>query len=141
MAEDQKPSVLHVELDWASESLFRGKNQSGAALLLDGKKKQAVSPMEALLASLSGCMGIDVVNILTRMRADFHSLSITAEGEQNSEPPKYFRRILITFRLKGTVPRDRVEHAIRLSFDTYCSVFHSLRKDIEIAYDIKITQG
>jgi len=86
-------------------------------------------------------MGIDVVNILKSMRADFSSLSITAEGEQNGEPPKYFRRILITFKLTGKVPRDRVEHAIRLSFDTYCSVFHCLRKDIEIAYDIEITEG
>jgi len=106
---------------------------------MDGKKTQSLSPMETLLASLCGCMGIDVVNILTRMRADFSSISIAAEGEQNPEPPKFFRRILITFRLQGTVPKDRVEHAIRLSFETYCSVFHSLRKDIEVAYEIEIT--
>ncbi len=138
MTQDQTPSILQTQLEWSGGSLFQAKSASGTVIVLDGKKNQSLSPMEALLASLCGCMGIDVVNILTRMRADFSSLSISGEGEQNSEPPKYFRRILITFRLQGTVPKDRVEHAVRLSFETYCSVFHSLRKDIEVAYDIEV---
>lgn len=141
MTQDQTPTILRVQLEWRGSSLFEAKSSSGAVILLDGKKSQSLAPMEALLASLGGCMGIDVVNILTRMRADFASVSVSAEGEQNPEPPKYFSRILITFRLQGKVPRDRVEHAVRLSFETYCSVFHSLRKDIEIAYDIEVSEG
>jgi putative redox protein len=32
--------------------------------------------------------------------------------------------------VKGDVPRDKVERAIALSREKYCSVWHSLRADI-----------
>jgi len=36
------------------------------------------------------------------------------------------------FELKGAVPPDKVQRAIDLSRQTYCSVWHSLRPDIEL---------
>ena len=77
-------------------------------------------------------MGIDIVMILEKMRTGFEGLSVSIEGERVSEPPRYFNRIRLVFRIRGDVPRDKADRAVRLSFDKYCSVFHTLRKDIDI---------
>lgn len=106
--------------------------------MLDGQKQVGLSPMESLLASLCACMAIDVVNILKKMRVDFSTLSVSASGEQNPEPPRYYRRISIRFLLTGEVDPARVEHAIQLSSQTYCSVFHTLRNDIEVTHAVEI---
>jgi putative redox protein len=38
----------------------------------------------------------------------------------------------------GDVPADRVERAIELSRDRYCSVLHSLRSDIDLQTSFEI---
>ncbi len=77
-------------------------------------------------------MGIDVVIILEKMRVGLEGLSITVEGERVAEPPRYFHRMRLQIRIRGDVPRDKAERAVKLSFEKYCSVFHTLRNDIDI---------
>ena len=96
--------------------------------------------METLLAALCGCLGTDLVSILKKMRANFKAVSISASGEQNPELPKFYKRITLNFFVKGNVPANRVEHAVMLSLQTYCSVFHSLRKDIAISHTVEVEQ-
>jgi putative redox protein len=127
---------LTLEVSWRRDLLFDLVSDSGASAVMDGNGKDALSPMEGLLASFCGCMATDVVMILRKMRVDLKSLTISARGERCPEPPRYFRKIDLTFRVKGGVPPERVEHAIRLSLDRYCSVFHSLRKDVEVTYTV-----
>lgn len=83
-------------------------------------------------------MAIDVVTILQKMRLGLQSLEVTAQGERNAEPPRYYRKIELTFFVKGELPRERVEHAIQLSFDRYCSVFHTLRQDLEVSRRLEL---
>ena len=94
--------------------------------------------MESLLAALCGCVGTDLVSILKKMRADFSAVSISASGEQNPGLPKFYKRITLSFLVKGNVPPNRVEHAVKLSLQTYCSVFHSLRKDLDVRHTIEV---
>lgn len=77
-------------------------------------------------------MGIDVVVILAKMRVGLEGLDVTVDGERMAEPPRYFRRLRFEFRLRGNVPRDKAERAVDLSLEKYCSVLHTLRKDIEV---------
>ncbi len=89
--------------------------------------------MEALLLSLAGCMGVDVLAILKKSRVPLSSLEIFTEGERAPEAPERFTRIRMVFRVEG-VEEDhlpRLERAIHLSVEKYCSVFHTLREDIE----------
>ena len=83
-------------------------------------------------------MGIDVVMILEKMRVGFQGLSVSIDGERVAEPPRYFDRVRILFRVRGDVPRDKAERAVRLSFEKYCSVFHTLRQDIDIVAETEI---
>ena len=121
-----------VTLAWLGDQRYRATNAAGAEIFLDSDRVAGLSPMESLLASVSGCMAIDVVMILEKMRLDLTSLHVEMEGERVETTPRYFRRVLFRFHIGGKVPKDKVERAIQLSFDKYCSVFHSLRKDLEV---------
>ena len=120
-------------LEWKGGLLFRGE-MNGQELMLDGKRIEGLSPMEALMFALAGCMAIDLVHILGRMRAELQSLKTEVEGERAPTEPKRFTKIRLRYILSGNniKPAD-VERAIALSREKYCSVFHSLRQDLELA--------
>ena len=82
--------------------------------------------------ALMACMSIDVLHILTRGRHPVDSLKATFHGERASEPPKRFTRIRLEFELTGKMEAEHVERAIDLSREKYCSVWNSLRQDIEL---------
>ncbi len=128
-----------IRVEWIADMRFKGTTPSGQEFLLDGDNSRGASPMEALLAALCGCMAIDVVNILRKMRADLVALSVEATGRRNDEPPRYFKKIHLHFNVKGGIAREKIDRAIDLSFKTYCSVFHSLRKDLETSVSVEQT--
>ncbi len=130
MTEAKPPIDLAV--DWKTELYFEAATPDGRVLPLDGNNRQALSPMEALLASLCGCMAVDVVMILRKMRAEPSSLRVRARGERRDDPPRYFRKLDLEFLVQGDTPREKVERAVDLSFEKYCSVFHTLRPDLEV---------
>ncbi len=139
MSEPTGPAPpTRIDLAWSSVQRFDATNATGGALTLDGNKAEGFSPTEALLSSLGACMGIDIVIILEKMRTGFKGLSVSIEGERVAEPPRYFDHIRMLFRIRGDVPRDKAERAVRLSFEKYCSVFHTLRKDIDIVTETVI---
>lgn len=133
-------TATRIELTWASDQRFEARDASGVSLTLDGNTSSGFSPTEALLSSLAACMGIDVVMILEKMRVGFQGLSIMVEGERVAEPPHYFNRIRLRFRIRGPVQRDKAERAVELSFEKYCSVFHTLRNDINIDTVIELAE-
>ncbi len=121
-------------LRWTGEGLaFTGQIGSGPPVSLDGKSEAGLSSMESLLLGLMGCMSIDVLMILQKGRVTVNSLETRAEAERAPEPPRYFTRVRLTFVVDGPSPEERVkvDRAIELSRDKYCSVLHSLRPDLE----------
>ncbi len=119
-------------LEWKGELLFRGAVE-GRELLLDGARKAGCSPMESLMLSLAGCMAIDVVHILGKMRAGPKSVRVEIEGERAETEPKRFTRLRLRFNIGGeNITPAEIERAISLSREKYCSVYHSLRTDIEV---------
>ncbi len=76
-------------------------------------------------------MSMDVVHILTRGRHMFSGVSARLVGERAPDDPHRFIRITLEIRVEGDVPADAVERAIQLSHEKYCSVWHSMRQDIE----------
>lgn len=120
-------------LRWTGDGLaFSGQIGSGPPTTLDGKSKTGLSSMEHLLLGLMGCMSIDVLLVLQKGRVRVNSLETHAETERAPEPPKRFTRVSLTFVLDGPSPEDRpkVDRAIKLSKEKYCSVLHSLREDL-----------
>src|SRR6188474_2343101 len=88
---------------------FQDENQ----IKLDGNREHGFSPKALLLSGLAACSGIDVVEILEKMRVPFSGLTIETETEQTDTHPKVFRDILITFKIKaGKEDEDKIRKAI-----------------------------
>ncbi len=121
-------------LRWTGEGLtFSGQVGSGPIVTIDSDAKAGPSSTDSLLLGLMGCMSIDVLMILQKGRVTVNSLETQVEAERAPEAPKYFTRVRLTFSLDGPLPEERskVDRAIELSRDKYCSVLHSLRPDLE----------
>ncbi|MEO6069708.1 MAG: OsmC family protein [Chitinophagaceae bacterium] len=94
-------------------------------------------PKALLLTGLAGCSGIDVVDVLEKMRVPFASLKIEAEAEQTEEHPKVFKDIHLTFYVKTEEENhDKIKKAIDLSLTKYCGVAAMLQKNSKIDYTI-----
>jgi putative redox protein len=76
-------------------------------------------------------MGIDVVSILAKMRITLASFRMEIEGERNPMPPQYYKAVEIVLYIAGkNMDPRKVERAIALSREKYCSVYNSLRPDL-----------
>jgi putative redox protein len=98
-----------------------------------------MKPSELLLVALASCTAVDVVEILAKKRTPLESLEISASAEQEADPPWTFRKIHLTYRLKGEgLTEKNVEQAIQLSEEKYCSVAATLRGKAEITYSYEL---
>lgn len=128
-----------VRLEWTGEGLsFTGGVPGGPTVAVDSDGVTGPSPMESLLLSVAGCMGIDVVMILEKGRVPLDSLSVEVDGDRAPEAPRRYTAIRMTYHISGPAVehRDKVQRAVDLSRDRYCSVLHSLADDIDL--DIRV---
>lgn len=125
--------ITKATLTWSRDLVFTGTTPQGYELDFDADAQWGCKPTEALLLSLGGCMAIDIVSILKKMRVDISHFRIEMRGERNPDPPQYFRAVEITLHLSGKnlAPR-RIDRAIALSREKYCSVYNSLRPDLDL---------
>jgi putative redox protein len=118
---------------------FKGSTQRGYEVEFDVKYEEGCSPTETLLLSLAGCISIDVVHILRKMRCEVSRYEVEAQGVRNSNPPQYYRSFDIMIHISGNgITPKKIDRAIDLSLSTYCSVYHSLRKDIQVNVTYRI---
>lgn len=123
---------------WKKKHEFESK-QGGNLIKLDGNKEQGFSPKALLLSGLAGCSGIDVVDILGKMRVKFSDFTIGTEATQTDEHPKVFKEVQITYRIKtDKANEEKVRKAIDLSLEKYCGVSAMLRKNSPVNYKLVI---
>jgi putative redox protein len=112
--------------------------QNDAKIDIDAQK--GVGPKALLLSGLAACSGVDVVEILEKMRVPFADLRIDVQTEQTEEYPRVFKDIHMTYYIKtGEENREKVNKAIALSLDKYCGVAAMLKKNSSIHYEIVLT--
>ena len=118
---------------------FLGTTQRGYEVEYDVTYQEGCSPTETLLMSVAGCLSIDMVSMLRKMRCTIDSYEVEFNGERNPDPPQYYKSMNFHIRIKGEgITPKKLDRVISLSQDKYCSVYHSLRKDIsvKVTYDI-----
>jgi putative redox protein len=134
---DPKPPVT-VELIWERELVFAG--QSGTtALTLDSASAAGPSPMQLVAYGLAGCMAMDVVHVLTKGRHDLKGLRLDLTGARAETEPRRFTAVEMHFSINGNVPEPAVQRAVDLSREKYCSVWHSMRQDIDLKVSFSIS--
>jgi len=119
---------------------FMATTQRGYEVEYDVTYQEGCSPTETLLLSIAGCLSIDVVHILRKMRCEVASYNVAVEGTRRQEPPQYYTSVDIMIEIEGEgITPKKIDRAIELSQTKYCSVYHTLRDDLElnVKYEIK----
>jgi len=128
--------VNKATLTWDKELIFVGRTNRGYEVEYDAQQQWGCSPTETLLLSVAGCMGIDMVSFLQKMRCEIKSYKMDIMGERNPTPPQYYTSIHMVISVAGGgLTAKKLERAISLSQEKYCSVYHSLRKDMKVTVE------
>ncbi|HEU5146457.1 MAG TPA: OsmC family protein [Chryseosolibacter sp.] len=127
--------MITIELNRLNDAFhFSAENESGNTVQLDGSpdiggQNKGMRPMQMLLAAMGGCSAIDVINILKKQRQDLKDLKITVKGEREKDAtPSLYQTVHAHYKFFGQLDPDKVEKAINLSIDKYCSVSKTLEK-------------
>ena len=136
---------MHVK--WKDKVSFLGEAESGHSVLMDGApeiggRNLGLRPMEMILMGAGGCTALDVVMILKKSRQKISDCMVEIEADRAKEDPKVFTRIHYHFILIGNdLKPQKVERAINLSAEKYCSASIMLGKTAEITHDFAILEG
>jgi putative redox protein len=134
----------NVHVQWVSKSQFVGTDSSKHSVVMstqDEENGTGMKPSELLLVALGGCSSVDVVSILRKKRQSLTGLEVEITAEQDPGPPWTFRKINMTYILRGRgLSEKAVADAIQLSADKYCSVKATLDKAVEIRTEYRMVE-
>ena len=137
---------MNLSVNWVDGMLMVGKSYSGHSITMDGPieiggENLGIRPMEMLLLGVAGCTMIDVVTTLKKMRQDMTHCEIKISAERANEHPKVFTDIHIHFIIKGKdIGPKKVDKAISLSAEKYCSASIMLGKTANITHDFEVSE-
>ena len=135
---------MNLSVNWVDGMLMVGKSHSGHSITMDGPieiggENLGVRPMEMLLLGVAGCTMIDVVTTLKKMRQDLSHCETKISAERADEHPKVFTDIHIHFIIQGKdLDSKKVDKAITLSAEKYCSASIMLGKTANITHDFEV---
>ncbi len=137
---------MKTRIKWIENVAFMAESGSGHAVVMDGAvegggRNLGPRPMEMLLMGLGGCSAYDVVYILKRGRENVEDVDVDVEAERADTDPKVFTKIHMHFRVKGEgLNEKKVERAVKLSADKYCSASIMLGKAAEITHSFELIE-
>ena len=126
-----------ADLRWLGDLRFEA-TVNNHSMTIDSASTAGPSPVETLGVSLAACMSIDVAHILTRGRHTFTALRCHIEAERAPDDPHRYTRIHLRVAVEGGIGRDVVDRAVTLSHEKYCSVWHSMRQDIDLQISVDV---
>lgn len=136
--------MSQVKITWEGNMKFTGRDENGFKIPMDasaiyGGKNEGVRPMELMLMSLGGCTGIEVSHILNKMRVKYDQIDIEVNGNRVEDHPKIFSDIYVLYRFKGeNIPVEKVNKALQLAEQVYCSAANVINKTTNINYAFEI---
>ena len=137
---------MKVDVNWSGGMAFEGHSDSDHKVMMDageavGGMNRGARPMEMLLLGLGGCTSIDVMMMLNKSKQDVTDCRVEIEAERADDIPAVFTKIHVHFVVSGrNIKANRVERAIKLSADKYCSASVMLGKTAEITHDFEIVE-
>ncbi len=138
---------MQVTVQLQEDDSLEGLSESGHRVLMDrspkaGGQNLGARPMEMLLLGLGGCALIDVILILRKSRQVFSDIRVKIDAERAENIPQVFTRIHLHFVVTaGEIDPSRVERAISLSAEKYCSASKMFDSVAQITHDFEILSG
>jgi putative redox protein len=139
----KKKIKMSLKLNLKEEPfVFEVKNEDGAICLMDGSpdiggKNKGLRPMQLLASSIAGCASIDILLILRKQRIEPTHFSIDIETKRVDEVPAIFEEVKLIFSLNKEVNKEKLERAIKLTLEKYCSVSSSLKEEVNVIFETK----
>ncbi|MFC1619328.1 OsmC family protein [Candidatus Neomarinimicrobiota bacterium] len=133
---------MEVEVRRVEGSTFLAKGPSNHWVVMDAKPENrgqdgGARPIELVLMALGGCSGIDVELMLNKMRVEIRDFRIQLIGERAETQPRKFTKIKMVYHFWGRdLPKQKLERAVQLSEEKYCSVTHTINESVEIESEI-----
>lgn len=135
---------MQARVKWLDHRSFVGESGSGHSVVMDGPpqaggRNLGIRPMEMLLLGMGGCASFDVVMILEKGRQAITDCDVEITAERADQEPKIFTKIHLHFIISGKqLSAARIEKAIKLSAEKYCSASIMLGKSATITHDFEI---
>jgi putative redox protein len=137
-------SIKTATARYQSGMRFEIASGSGHTLSVDvqpeeGGGNAGFSPMELPIMALVGCMGMDVVSILRKMRQPVAGYQLSVRGVRAETDPKVFVAIEVEHTFSGAdLSQEAIDRAIELSRTKYCSVSAMLEKTAAITHTTRV---
>ena len=132
---------MQFKVNWLQEgSQFEAINETGGTIKIDADSKDTgQSPMELLISAIGGCSAIDVISILEKQKQTLKSLEVVVDADRQSVGTySEYKTIHMHYILSGDLDPNKVQKALDLSIQKYCSVSKVMEKSSEITYDFEI---
>lgn len=132
-----------VQLDWLRSRMFMGTDHLGNSVSIgylreDEPEGQGINPSDMLLLSAAACSAYDVVQILEKAKEPLEDLHIEVSAEQSQEQPYPYVSLHFNYKVKGEVNSKRLQRAMQLSEDKYCSVLATLKPGLNFSSEFEI---
>lgn len=135
---------MKITINHLNDLHMEAQNEEGGLIRMDGTTEiggleGGFSPMQLLLAGVGGCSAIDIIGILKKQKQNLQDLKVEVDGDRQSKGTfSEFTTIHINYIFTGDLDENKVERAINLSLDKYCSVTKTLEKTSEITHSFEI---
>jgi len=118
---------------------FQAEDDYNHKIIVDTEKAfggldQGFRPMDFMLVSLAGCMGMDIVSILQKKGGKIESFTIETAGVKAIDHPHKFTKITVKIKCEGDYKREDLLRSFELSRDKYCSVVATLIDKPELEF-------
>ena len=137
--------MIKIELNRLNDAFhMEARNEQGNTVHIDGSPdiggtNQGMRPMQLLLAAMGGCSSIDIINILKKQKQPLKDVKVTVTGEREKDViPSLFTEVHAHFKLYGDLYPDKVQKAVTLGVEKYCSVAKTLEHKAKITYSFEI---
>lgn len=136
---------MKIELKRINDAYhMKAINDDGNTIDIDGAPKiggenKGFRPMQLLAAGAGSCSSIDIISILKKQRQTIESFEVVVDAErEEGKVPSLFKNVHLHYKLTGQLDKKKVEKAIYLSLDKYCSVVKILEKTAKITHTYEI---
>ena len=133
---------MKVTLERIGHAAFEATAGSGGKLVVDGSPEvggegRGMRPMELLLSSVASCAAMDVIHILVnKQKEPLEHLRVEIEGERPDATPAPFTRMKLVFVARGAVDDAKLQRAVSLSVEKYCSARATLG-EVDVTWEAR----
>src|SRR4051812_25972977 len=137
---------MKARVKWVQDVMFLGESGSGHSVIMDGApdaggRNVGFRPMEMLLLGLAGCSAFDVVMILKRGRERVTDCVVEVDADRAETDPKIFTNVRMRYIVTGqNLDRKKVERAVALSEEKYCSASAIIAKTAQMSHEVEIKE-